>query len=144
MFTDEVPKSFIGRRYTADSDVSLLDREGHQTILRFGTSGFSDAIGLDLATGNVIEILTVADFAPVFVNKSTEKFTLTVKAVIDRFPYYGQDATDEEIQDVARELRDIIKHIDSEATVPDRYWSTFIDDVEIGDLSTEAILAIGG
>jgi hypothetical protein len=144
LFVDGVPKGFIGRRYTADSSVALLEQEGREQILRFGSSGLSDAIGVDLVTGHVVEIIDVRAFASLFVNTSIEQFTQTVKAIIDRFPYYDRDTTDEEIQAIASELLHTIRSIDSEAAVPDRYWSTFVDDVEIGDLSTEAILAIDG
>jgi hypothetical protein len=65
-----------------------------------------------------------------------------VKAAIDRFPYYDNDASDEEINATAEELQAIIGSIDPEAIVPDRYWSAFIDDARIGDLSTEGILSV--
>jgi hypothetical protein len=139
-----VPKNFIGRRYTADSSLILLERQGDETILRFGSSGLSDAIGVDLSTGHVIEVLNARGSPLLFVNTSIEQFKQTIKAVVDRFPYYGQDATNEEIEAAAADLRDIIRRIDSAAIIPDRYWSTFADDVELGDLSTEAILAIDG
>jgi hypothetical protein len=142
LFVDGVPKRFIGRRYTADSSVALLDRQDHKPILRFGSTGLSGAIGVDLATGHIVEVIDVPDSPLLFVNTSIEQFTQTVKAVIDRFPYYEEGAAEEEIQGVASELLEKIRNIDPAAAVPDRYWSTFVDDVEIGDLSTEAILAI--
>ncbi|MGH3222726.1 MAG: SUKH-4 family immunity protein [Streptosporangiaceae bacterium] len=137
-----MPKGFIGRRYAADSSLVLLERPGSEAILRFGSSGLADVIGIDLATGHVVEIINAPHSAPLFVNTSIEQFVRTVRAIINRFPYYDSDADEYEIQTVANELREIIRHIDLEAAVPDRYWSTFVDDVEIGDLSTEAILAI--
>jgi hypothetical protein len=142
LFIDGVPKRFIGRRYMADPSVAILKRQGDGIIIRFGASGLSDAVGVDLATGHVVEVLDVAGSVPLFVNTSVEMFTKTVKAVIGRFPYYDEDATDEQIQTAATDLRNMIERIDSAAIVPDRYWSTFIDDVELGDLSTEAILRI--
>jgi SUKH-4 immunity protein len=142
LFIDGVPKSFIGRRYTANASVTLLERQLNEKILCFGTSGLSDVIGVDLTTGHVVEVLNARGSPLLFVNTSIDQFTHTVKAVISRFPYYDHDATDEEIQAAATDLREIIRFIDSAAMAPDRYWSTFADDVEIGDLSTEAILAI--
>jgi hypothetical protein len=142
LFIDGVPKKFIAHRYRADSDVTLLRRQGDDAVLRFGSSGLSDAIGVHLATGNVVEEVNARGFPLCFVNTSIEKFVLTAKAVIDRFPYHDQDATDGEIEVAAADLRDIIRHIDPPAMVPDRYWSTFADDVENGDMSTEEILEI--
>ena len=142
LFIDGVPEKFIAHRYRADSDVTLLRRQGEDAVLRFGSSGLSDAVGIHLSTGNVVEEVNAREFPLYFVNTSIEKFVLTVKAVMDRFPYYDQDATDGEIEVAAADLRDIITHIDFPAMVPDRYWSTFADDVENGDMSTEEILAV--
>jgi len=141
LFIDGVPKNFIGPRYKADSTVTVLERPGGDAILRFGSSGLSDAIGVHLATGNVVEVISVRDLPLLFVNTSIEKFTLTVKAVIDRFPYYEEDATDEEVEAAAADVGDIIERIDPAAMIPDRYWSTFVDDMEMRDLSTEEVLA---
>jgi hypothetical protein len=33
----------------------------------------------------------------------------------------------------SEDLADLIRAIDAEAVVPDRFWSTFLDDVTIGD-----------
>lgn len=78
-----------------------------------------------------------------FVNTSIGQFTQTVQAVIGRFPYYDQGGDDEIMHAAAADLRDIVRRIDPAAAVPDRYWSTFADDAENGDLSTEEILAAG-
>lgn len=141
LFIDGVPKNFIGPRYKADSDVTILERQDGDVILRFGSSGLADAIGVHIATGNVVEVINVRDLPLLFVNTSIERFTLTVKAAIDRFPYYEEDATDEEVEAAAVDMREIIERIDPAAVVPDRYWSTFVDDMEMRDLSTREVLA---
>jgi hypothetical protein len=143
LFIDGVPEKFLAQGYRADSTVVLLEREDGRKILRFGTSGLSDAFGMDLATGNIVEEINARSFPLVFVNTSIDKFVLTVRAVADRFPYYGQGATDGEITFAAADLRGIIKDIDPPAMIADRFWSTFADDVENGDMSTEEILAVG-
>ncbi len=142
LFVAGIPKGFIGRRYQSDPAVSILELPGHGRILRFGTAVLAAAIGVELATGHVVAVLNVPIPVPLFTNTSIDQFTQTVKEVISRFPYYDQDATYDEIDGVAQELLNIIKRIDPEAAIPDRYWSTFVDDVAIGDLSTEAILEI--
>jgi hypothetical protein len=55
-----------------------------------------------------------------------------------RFPYYDEDAEFDEIDAVARDLADLIRGIDPEAMADDRFWSTFVDDVEMGDFATQA------
>jgi hypothetical protein len=142
LFIDGVPKGFIGRRYAIAPKLTLLAYKEEKRLLRFGSSGLADSICVDLMTGYVVEVINAAGAPLLFVNTSLEKFTQTVKVVLGRFPYYVEGSTDDEIHAVADELLRMISGIDPEAVVPDRYWSTFIDDVEIGDLSTEAISAI--
>jgi hypothetical protein len=143
LFVAGVPKSFIGRRYTVDSNITPLERERGQPLVRFGSSGLAGAICVDFMNGHVVEVVAARGSEQLFVNASIGQFTQTVKAMIDRFPYYGQEATDDEIDRVAGELLDMIRSIDPEAAVPNRYWSTFADDVQMGDLSTGAILTVG-
>lgn len=144
LFVEGVPRGFIGRRYVADSELTSLETEGHSRVLRFGSSGLADAVGVELNAGHVVEIVNARHPVSVFVNTSIGQFAQTVKAVMGRFPYYDRDSDEDEISSVAHELMETIGFIDPEAVVPDRYWSTFIDDIEIGDLSTEAILAVIG
>ena len=73
-----------------------------------------------------------------FVNSSIAAFTATVRAVLERFPYYDEDAEFDGIHAVARDLADLIRGIDPEAMADDRFWSTFVDDVEMGDFATQA------
>jgi len=142
LFVEGVPEGFIGRRYVADSALTTLEAEGHSQVLRFGSSGLADAVGIELSSGHVVEIVKAPHSVLILVNKSIGQFAETMKAVMGRFPYYDIDSSEDEIVSVAHELMEIIARIDPEAVVPDRYWSTFIDDIEIGDLSTEAILAV--
>jgi hypothetical protein len=143
LFIAGVPEKFVAHRYRVDPDLTLLERQGGRKLLRFGSSGLSDAFGIDLATGNVIEEINARGFPLVFVNTSIDKFVLTTQLVAGRFPYYGQKATEGEMEFAAADLRDIIRDIDLPAMVADRFWSTFADDVENGDMSTEEILAVG-
>jgi hypothetical protein len=97
---------------------------------------------VDLATGEVIEVINLAGAPLLFVNSSIDRFTHVVKGVMARFPYYAASADDADWQAASRDLTAIIGQIDPPAVVPDRYWSTFLDDVEMGDLSTEAVEAV--
>jgi hypothetical protein len=142
LFVEGAPRGFIGRRYLADPTLTLLQVKGIAQILRFGSSGLGDAVGIDFNTGHVLEIIKAPDPVSVFVNTSVRQFTETVKAMIGKFPYYDSVADENKIITVANELGKVVQSIDPEAGIPDRYWSTFIDDVEMGDLSTEAILAV--
>lgn len=140
LFVDGIPTNFISQRYAADALATVVDLPSGTRILRFGSTGLDDAIGVELATGHVVEVLNVEGSPLLFVNSSIEKFSQTVQAVMARFPYYDTDSSFEEIDAVAAELLQMIKVIDPEAAVPDRYWSTFTDDVAMGDFTTEAIL----
>ena len=66
------------------------------------------------------------------VNTAVDRFTLTVRAMTERFPYYAKTAEYEEMDGVAEELREIVRSIDEEAAVPGCYWPAFIDNVQDG------------
>lgn len=73
------------------------------------------------------------------VNSSTEKLRKTAKAVVGRFPFYGIDDDYEARARVARALARAIRNIDPVAwAVKNSFWPSFVDDVAIGDLATEA------
>jgi hypothetical protein len=141
LFERGIPVTLLGGIYHADPDLTVITREGRAPVLRFGTSGLSQAIGIDLATGEVVGV--VVDVPPkptILVNATADTFTSTVKAMIGRFPYYAKDAGYEEIDRVAEELREIIRSIDEKAAVPGCYWPAFVDDVQMGASNTEEVL----
>jgi hypothetical protein len=142
LFVDGVPRGFIGRRYSADPELSVVERPGSTAMLRFGSAGLGDAIAIDLDTGHVIELVNARVPVEVFVNSTIQQFSRTVESMIDRFPYYDSDEDGDELDAVSHELLELIRRIDPPAAIPDRYWSTFIDDVGIGDLTTEAVAKI--
>jgi hypothetical protein len=72
-----------------------------------------------------------------FVNSSIAAFTETVRVVLERFPYYDEDAELDEVHAAARDLADLIRRIDPKAMRVDRFWSTLVDDVEMGDFATQ-------
>jgi hypothetical protein len=140
LFVSGVPKEFIYHCYHADEALNLIQADRGR-LIRFASAGLADAICGDPGTGEVVYVVNVRGAPTSFVNSSLPQFTRTVKAVVERFPYYGRDASDDEIDSASQSLQSIIHNIDPAAMIPDRYWSTFIDDVEIGDLSTEDVLA---
>jgi hypothetical protein len=95
-----------------------------------------DPVCVDPTTGQVLEITRQGTV--LFVNSSIAAFTETVRAVLERFPYYDEDAEFDEIHAVARDLADLIHGINPEAMADDGFWSTFVDDVEMGDFATQA------
>ncbi len=143
LFTDGVPAGFIGRRYSVNKELRIIHVDGSSPVVRFGSTGLQGAIGLSSETGAVVEVIDEQLAQLLFVNSSLPQFTKTVRTITARFPFYGRDASAEEFEEVASELLEVIRGIDPEAAVPDRYWSTFTDDVAIGDLSNETIDAIG-
>jgi len=140
LFETGIPKGLLGGRYLADPELTVLAREGLASVVRFGTSGRTDAIGVAVDSGNVVDIIDVPWVPANFVNTTVGLFTRTVQALVERFPYYSKDAEWVEIDSVCVELRKIIRSIDAGAVMPDYYWPTFVDDVQMGDFSTEDIL----
>lgn len=57
LLTRGVPRDFIGRRYTADPVITLLQHEEDAPLLRFGSSGLLGAICVNLTSGHVVETI---------------------------------------------------------------------------------------
>ncbi len=115
---------------------AVLDVPEHGGLIQFGQLMHDDPVCVDPTTGQVLEITRQGTV--LFVNSSIAAFTETVRAVVERFPYHDEDAEFDEIHAVARDLADLIRGIDPEAMADDRFWSTFVDDVEMGDFATQA------
>ena len=139
LFETGLPQSLFG--YSAASGLSVLQREGRSPVVCFGSSGMFDTIGIDTANGNVVDVIKAPEKPVILVNTTAKLFTQTVHALIDRFPYYAKAAGYEEVDTVSEALRGMIRSIDPEAAVPGCYWPSFVDDVQMGDFSTEDILS---
>jgi hypothetical protein len=133
-----IPQALVGGRYRADPGLSILERTS--PVLRFGTSGLSEAIGIDVSTGSVVEVVDVPSQPTNLVNTTLALFTQTVRALIERFPYYSRRAGYDEIDAVSEELRRIIRSIDPNAAASGSYWPGFADDVQMGDFNTEDVV----
>lgn len=84
---DGIPQALVGGRYRADPGLSILGRTSRGSVLRFGTSGLSGAIGIDVSTGDVVEVVDVPSQPTNLVNTTPALFAQTVRAIIERFPY---------------------------------------------------------
>ena len=136
LFRTGVPRDLFSGRYACVQKPAVLDVPEYGRLIQFGLLVHDDPICVDPTTGQVLEILRKG--TALFVNSSIAAFTEIVRAVLARFPYYDEDAEFDEIDAVARDLADLIRGIDPEAMADDRFWSTFVDDVEMGDFATRA------
>jgi hypothetical protein len=92
-----------------------------------------DAMCIDPTTGAVWEPLNRPVPRRLFVSSSLSQFADTVEAVAAMFPFYDGPDDGQAADQAAHDLGVLIEGIDVEAVVPDRFWSTFLDDVAIGD-----------
>ncbi len=143
LFESGVPQHFIGRRFRVDDEVAMV-HSARGAVLRFGTTGQSAAVGVVMDTGHVVEVLETPDARELFINSSLTTFAETVQGVAERFPFYDTDDQEDEIESASDDVLELVRRIDPPAAEPDRYWSTFVDDMRIGDLTTEAVLEAGG
>jgi hypothetical protein len=141
LFETGMPAALLGGRYRADPRLTVLPLVGGGSVIRFGTSGLAQAVGVDVRTGNVLGVLDVPERPTILINTAVDLFTATVRGMFERFPYYGKNAEWTEIDSACAELREIVRSIDAAAAVPGCYWPGFVDDVQMGDFSTEDILA---
>lgn len=150
LFTTGVPET--GPKYRRDTDLRVLAYDRFGPLVGFGLSGPFHRIAVDPATGTVVDVLAkeralgnvniqrLSQPTPGFVNSSLEAFVECVRVAIARFPYYSRAAELEERDGVAKDLVRLLEPVDPPALEPDRFWSTFTDDVANGDFSTEDIL----
>jgi len=136
LFRTGVPRDLFSGRYACVQNPAVLDVPEHGRLIQFGQLTHDDPVCVDPTTGQVLEITRQGTV--LFVNSSIAAFTETVRAVVERFPYHDEDAEFDEIHAVARDLADLIRGIDPEAMADDHFWSTFVDDVEMGDFATQA------
>ncbi|MCX4985862.1 SUKH-4 family immunity protein [Streptomyces sp. NBC_00572] len=126
-----IPGGLIGYEYRPLSEPVYLAKLGKRGLVGIAMSGLSGRIAIDVASGHVVETPSIESAAVSHVNRDLASFNRSVAAVIARFPFYAEG--DEETYKVAEELRDLLSGIDETALVPDGFWETFCDDVEMGD-----------
>jgi len=113
LFRAGVPRDLFSGRYACVQKPAVLDVPEHGRLIQFGLLMHDDPVCVDPTTGQVLEITRQGTV--LFVNSSIAAFTETVRAVVERYPYYDEDAEFDEIHAVARELADLIRGIDPEA-----------------------------
>jgi SUKH-4 immunity protein len=130
----------------------------------FGITGLYGWVCLDPRTGQVVDLIYVpvattnlqaGVLRPAWlVNSSLEKFSASVRVVLDRFPFDrvsmrgNRDLEDSEWDDLsnewdhaADELEEALRAVDPAAVANrDSFWMTFLDDVRMGDFMTSEML----
>jgi len=134
-----VPKSFVTERYRAERSLSVTADDVGRRLVKFGSTVLDGSMCLDPVTGEVIQLVG-ASSSRWFVNSTLAAFTTSIREVSTAFPFYQDDATSADIEAAAQRVSEIIRRVDDQALVPDRYWSTFIDDMRTGDWATAAVL----
>jgi hypothetical protein len=135
-----VPKHFFGRRYSALAEPLVVDSPSGTRLVRFGNTMLYGGIYLNPSTGEVLELVDHPGATPLPVNTTLERFTMTVKTVIEMFPFYSDNSELEDRVKAAKEIAAAIRRIDPTALTPDSFWGTFIDDVINGDFATEDVV----
>lgn len=129
LLEEGIPEYFFYRDYSADPDLAVVQRLERVPLVRFGSDG-AGIMGVDARSGRVLRVYGSRYEKEWPVNETVLKFTETVRALTERFPYYGDDAGYGEIEAAAQELRRIIASIDSEAMAPGSYWAELADEVD--------------
>ncbi|MGW7667503.1 SUKH-4 family immunity protein [Streptomyces sp. NPDC054775] len=137
--TLEVPAAMVGATYRASSALTSVMSPGNGRYVRFGSTGLFGSILLDTETGAVVKLEGGANRVSL-VNSSLPDFVAAVKAVIERFPFYDSDSDDDDWASAARAVEEIIRSVDPDSFIEDGFWDTLVNDIEIGDFSTEDVL----
>jgi hypothetical protein len=135
--------------FAADDELTRVRVADGRSLLCFGSTGLFGKICLAEESSQVIHLWRI-DAEPRaidLVNSSLEAFIRCARAVVDRFPYYDDDADDDVPTEVGAELAQLLVGIDDVTQVADSYWMTFVDDVQMGTFSTQDVLGgseVGG
>ena len=127
-----VPCGLIGYEYRPLSTPVFLAESGGRGLVVIATSGLFQRIAVDVATGRVLQIHADEAAPANHVNGDLRSFNRCVAAVIARFPF-RPDADEEEYEQEAEELRDLLVDIDETALAHNGFWETFCDDVAMGN-----------
>jgi hypothetical protein len=138
---DGVPKAWFYAGYHAARELRAVDVPPLGRLIRFAVSGLGASLLVEPALGEVLFLVTVRGAVPYFVNSSLAQFTATVRAVVERYPYYSLESSVAEILEAAADTAAIVEAIDPPALRPDLYWSTFVDDMRAGAFASEVLTA---
>jgi hypothetical protein len=138
--TRGVPRRIIGHEFTALSEAYLVAAESGQNLIAFGSSGLRGIVCLDPASGAVVHVPNPDGPQRNPVNTSIDMFTECVAAMIERFPFYGDDDESDLWESVADELAETLEGIDEATGAHNCFWVTFVDDVRMGDYATALIV----
>lgn len=127
-----VPESFIGRFQSAERLSYCVDRYAPRGLVRFGTGLNYERLCLDPKTGRVVSV-PATEGETRLVNSSLERFTSIVESMLELVPFYVEDAESGEVERAQAACLNIVRRIDPPAAAPDLFWTTFVDDVGVGD-----------
>jgi hypothetical protein len=135
-----VPKGLLGHEYQALASAVLLPNTPGP-LVAFGSCGLWGRICVHAGTFAVVHVAEPDATTTNPVNGDLDLFTESIRAMIDRFPFHDEDAELEDRERVAAELRAVLHAIDGSAVeAANGFWTTFLDDVTIGDYATEEIV----
>ena len=140
LHADGVPKGFPKAHYRTLPSLSITQDRAGQGMVRFGSTVMDGSMALDPESGEVFELIGRTALR-LFVNANLRAFTATVHQVSEAFPFYPDGATREQINSAVDATSKLIQEIDDQAIRPhDAYWSSFLDDMSMGDWATGAVL----
>ncbi|MFD7614364.1 SUKH-4 family immunity protein [Streptomyces sp. NPDC059828] len=132
----EVPVQTVGGGYRASNYLQRVTIAGHGECIRFGSVGAFGSILLDPVDGRIVE--SGSGLSEVtLVNSSLDCFTTSVKALINRFPFYSVDSDPDDWERAARDIEDSLRRIDSDAYTEGSFWYELRWSISIGDFATE-------
>jgi hypothetical protein len=147
LFEVGVPRDFLGI-YKADGTLTQIEFDGRD-FLRFGTRAGRNPICVDIANGQVVELVVTrgpqsqesANVAPF--NNSIQQFTATAVAFVRLEPYYTTETWEQlfvagEIDHLLNMLLSVLKEIDME----DSMWYEIAYDIHMGDYPSESTVNV--
>ena len=140
MLTREgVPKTWFYADYAAVRELHVVEVAPLGNLIRFATCGLGASLLVEPALGEVLFAVDIGGATPTFVNSSLAQFTATARAVVERYPYYTLNSSDDEVLAAAADVEQIVRAIDPAALGRDLYWAAFVSDMRAGAFASEVL-----
>jgi SUKH-4 immunity protein len=129
-----LPTSFLGGRFRL---AGQLEVTLNRSAVVFGRAGLA-RICLETNTGKVIALVGPRSVKR-FVNSTLKAFGDTCEAVSELFPFHPSGSSREAMRTGSDKVASVVRWIDPPAMGRDRFWSTLVDDIQMGSFDPSEI-----
>jgi hypothetical protein len=134
LFIDGVPDEFDPPLYEVRSALSVFGSSSPDPVIVFGTAREPQLIGVESKSGHVVQVVNLQKDYRGFINSDLSLFTRSVTEFNSRFSdrLASDELTEDQSQEISRQLAQMVREIDQAAFDADGFWRTLVDDYYMG------------